>query len=212
MINILINSMELIINSLIAVICSFSIYFSLKISKQNWVNTYHHLITYLLLPQIGMIIPYIITDDLALSLGMVGALSIIRFRNPVKNPLELVIFFGLLTIGISLAKKPFLGILLALIICSIILGIYILKNIFGEKLNLFSLSFNEGVLQNTLEVESSNKIELLENSDLLKNYYFDNKENTHIYKISTIDKKKIFELKEKLEGWEQIKNINIDVL
>ena len=111
-----------------------------------------------------------------------------------------------------MAKKPFLGILLALIICSIILGIYFLKNIFGEKLNLFSLSFNEGVLQNTLEVESSNKIELLENSDLLKNYYFDNKENTHVYKISTIDKKKIFEFKKKLEGWDQIKNINIDVL
>ena len=212
MLKILINNLELIINSFTAVVCSFSIYFSLRFSKQNWVNTYHHLITYLLLPQIGMIITYIITDDLALSLGMVGALSIIRFRNPVKNPLELVIFFGLRTIGISLAKKPFLGILLALIICSIILGIYFLKNILGEKLNLFSLSFSEGVLQNTLEVESSNKIELLENSELLKNYYFDNKENTHVYKISTVDKKKIFEFKKKLEGLDQIKNINIDVL
>ena len=34
---------------------------------------------------------------------MIGALSIVRFRNPVKNPLELIIFFALLTSGISFA-------------------------------------------------------------------------------------------------------------
>ena len=37
---------------------------------------------------------------------MVGALSIIRFRTPVKNPIELVTYFLLLTIGIVSNVNP----------------------------------------------------------------------------------------------------------
>ena len=77
------------------VLSGLIIYFSLVIIKQNWVNTVHYLITYLLLPPIAFVITNVISNNLALSLGMIGALSIVRFRNPVKNPLELVIFFAL---------------------------------------------------------------------------------------------------------------------
>ena len=43
----------------------------------------------------------VVKSSLALSLGLVGALSIVRFRTPVKSPLELTIFFLLITIGIA---------------------------------------------------------------------------------------------------------------
>ena len=66
---------------------------SLVTIGQRWANTFHHLGTYLLLPSIAMIITSVIKDDIALSLGMIGALSIVRFRNPVKSPFELVMFF-----------------------------------------------------------------------------------------------------------------------
>ena len=45
----------------------------------------------------GYLITSIISSNIALSLGMVGALSIIRFRTPVKNPAELVYYFMLIT-------------------------------------------------------------------------------------------------------------------
>ena len=32
---------------------------------------------------------------------MVGALSIVRFRNPVRSPLELSVYFGAITMGIA---------------------------------------------------------------------------------------------------------------
>ena len=32
---------------------------------------------------------------------MVGALSIVRFRNPVKSPFELAVYFGSITMGIA---------------------------------------------------------------------------------------------------------------
>ena len=47
------------------------------------------------------IIIVVVKSSLALSLGLVGALSIVRFRTPIKEPEELTYIF--LTIGIGLA-------------------------------------------------------------------------------------------------------------
>ena len=55
---------------------------------------------------IGYLITEVISSNIALSLGMVGALSIVRFRTPVKSPLELVNYFMLITIGIVLNANP----------------------------------------------------------------------------------------------------------
>ncbi len=53
------------------------------------------------LPSLGYVITTVIGTNIALSLGMVGALSIIRFRTPVRSPYELIIYFALLTMGIA---------------------------------------------------------------------------------------------------------------
>ena len=54
---------------------------------------------------------------------MVGALSIVRFRHPVKNSLELVIYFALITVGISagvnIKYTILFGVLISLIILSL---------------------------------------------------------------------------------------------
>ena len=106
-------------------ITGFAIRQALVISGQRWANTYHHLGSYLLLPNIALIITSVIKDDIALSLGMIGALSIVRFRNPVKSPFELVMFFALLTLGIVSSVSLFLAVLLGLLVISVIFGIYI---------------------------------------------------------------------------------------
>jgi len=61
-----------------------------------------------MLPILGLVITALIGSNIALSLGMIGALSIIRFRTPVRSSYELTIYFLLLTIGI--AAKVDLGI------------------------------------------------------------------------------------------------------
>ena len=53
------------------------------------------------LPLIVYVITKVIAGDIALSLGMVGALSIVRFRNPVRSPLELANYFCAITLGIA---------------------------------------------------------------------------------------------------------------
>ena len=42
-----------------------------------------------------------ISGNLILSLGMVGALSIVRFRTPIKDSMDLVFLFWAITVGIA---------------------------------------------------------------------------------------------------------------
>lgn len=52
-----------------------------------------------------MLIITIVKSSLALSLGLVGALSIIRFRTPIKEPEELAYLFVAIAIGIGLGAN-----------------------------------------------------------------------------------------------------------
>ena len=206
----------LIINTFIS--CFFSvasgllIYLTLIIIKQNWVNTIHYLITFLLLPPITFVITNVISNNLALSLGMIGALSIVRFRSPVKNPLELVIFFALITIGISFGVSTKWGLLLIVMIEGILISSR-LAELLEKKFKFFNLfkytfSTNDGVLKNLIEIESSAKIDYIENNPNLIYSSFNNK-NNYTYKIALNDRKHIDLIKEKLSLERNIINIDI---
>ncbi len=82
-----------------------------------------------ILPILIMTITLIISlikASLALSLGLVGALSIVRFRTPIKDPQELLYLFLAIAIGIGLGAGESLATFLAFTIISIF-GILISK-------------------------------------------------------------------------------------
>ena len=64
--------------------------------KQPWACSNSSIILFGLLPVATFAITSVISDNIALSLGMVGALSIVRFRNPVRSPTELTAYFILI--------------------------------------------------------------------------------------------------------------------
>lgn len=61
-----------------------------------------------------------IKSSLALSLGLVGALSIIRFRTAIKEPEQIIFLLGLTAISISLAAEQFIISTISAIVFSII--------------------------------------------------------------------------------------------
>ena len=79
---------------------------ALLLLGQTWARTVSHTMTLATLPIITFIITKVISGNIALSLGMVGALSIVRFRNPVKSPLELTAYFACISYGIVGAANP----------------------------------------------------------------------------------------------------------
>lgn len=129
--------LEFFLLNILAIFLGYSLKFTLGKAKQMWVTTYHQTLSYCLLPPITSIITLLISSNIALSLGMIGALSIVRFRTPVKSPLELVMFFALITIGIGTAVNYKLSLLLTLVIILTLLFFFNLQKIYKKKIKVF---------------------------------------------------------------------------
>ena len=65
-------------------------------------------------------------SNLVVSLGMVGALSIVRFRSAVKNPLDLLYFFWSISAGIICGVGL---VVLALVLCAAMTGLILLLQV-----------------------------------------------------------------------------------
>ncbi len=59
----------------------------------------------LILPVMVLLVTKVIATNLYLSLGMIGALSIVRYRTPVKSQYELALYFAFICIGIIIGVK-----------------------------------------------------------------------------------------------------------
>jgi len=164
------------------------------INRQNWLKTYSQVINFAILPAIGFLITSVISSSIALSLGMVGALSIIRFRTPVKNPIELITYFLLLTIGIvsNVNANLTLNFTFFMTFVLILLGIY---ERFVSKSKIFTL-FEEGDIF-LLSIESN---EILELENLKKGLvHFSKNQEKYLYRITSNNQNNLFNFIESLD-------------
>jgi len=72
----------------------------------------------------------IVRSSLALSLGLVGALSIVRFRAAIKEPEELAFLFLAISAGLGLGAGQALVTVVAL---TIILGLIVIRGLFRQR-------------------------------------------------------------------------------
>ena len=114
-----------ILNYLIAL--SLSIIFS-YILKYVYVNYWRTIAdkesisaNFVLLTLIVTIIITIVKSSLALSLGLVGALSIVRFRAAIKEPEELIYLFLLIAIGLGCGAGQFIIVFIGTLIVLILI-------------------------------------------------------------------------------------------
>jgi len=196
---------------LVLFIGGLALRFTLTLTGQNWAKTYQQTVAFLILPFITYVITKTISGNIALSLGMIGAMSIVRFRNPVKSPLELIMFFALITIGIAATVQMKWAILLILVIIVVLIGVKLLQIISKQYNKSFYItSFNEGASLHLLEVHSSQKIEIIEQNQNLKNNINLPGQNEFLYRLAFENKKQLDALKEQLEKIENIKKIDIN--
>ena len=93
--------MNIILTTIIASILGLIVFLVHSYFLNQYLRTKNNLALALMLPLITAIITKTISTNLFLSLGMIGALSIVRYRTPVKSTYELTLLFALVTIGIS---------------------------------------------------------------------------------------------------------------
>ncbi len=100
----------------------------------------------------------VVKSSLALSLGLVGALSIVRFRTPIKDPEELVYLFLAISLGLGFGS----GQILITVIIYFTIVLFIWFYLSRKKINSSS-DYN-------LIIESQDKNQnLIENSEFIKN-------------------------------------------
>ncbi|HEY4623109.1 DUF4956 domain-containing protein [Solibacillus sp. FSL R7-0668] len=95
----------------IGLLCSFGIgmfiYWVYKRCFRGVVYSYNYNVSFVLMTMITTLIIMTISTNIVLSLGMVGALSIVRFRTAVKDPLDIVYMFWAIAVGIAIGAKMY---------------------------------------------------------------------------------------------------------
>tara|TARA_B100001778_G_scaffold327486_1_gene325562 strand:- start:356 stop:1015 length:660 start_codon:yes stop_codon:yes gene_type:complete len=91
----------IILKTLIVSISGFVVFYIHSVTIYNYLRSLSYVLTSILLPPIALIITTVISSNLALSLGMIGALSIVRYRTPIKSVYELALLFFLITLGVA---------------------------------------------------------------------------------------------------------------
>lgn len=132
------------------------------------------------LPVIVAAIMVAMQSNLIVSLGMVGALSIVRFRNAVKNPLDLLYLFWTISAGIICGVGlKLLAVILCVMMTVLILALQLVPNSKGSAILILKTKD-----ENTDWEEINN---------LLKTYakYVKEKSNSYRYGETEV----IFELK-----------------
>ena len=184
--------------------------FALTLSGQAWAKSHAQTVAFMILPVITYVITKTITGNIALSLGMIGALSIVRFRHPVKSALELIIYFDLITIGISTSVRTKWAIQLAVCTIVIIIAVKLINTIYRKyNKRFYNISFNEGIEFNTIELSSSKKIPDAEEHKNLKKIIYDSNDG-YTYLLNFENSKELSSFKNKIEQNEYVKKIDLN--
>ena len=83
----------------------------------------------------------VVKSSLALSLGLVGALSIVRFRAAIKEPEELVYLFLCIAVGLALgAEQPLLAVAMVVVSTVFVVGMYLTSRAKREQNLLLTIT------------------------------------------------------------------------
>ncbi len=92
---------DVVVALAITLICSLIIMWTYKHTYQGVLYQESFGVTLVLAALVTTSIIMVISGNLILSLGMVGALSIVRFRAAIKDPLDIIFMFWAISVGIA---------------------------------------------------------------------------------------------------------------
>ena len=142
-----------IVDSLLGLIVAFGvglfIYYVYKktFSGVIYSNTFN--ISLIIISMATALIIIGISSNVLLSLGMVGALSIVRFRTPIKDPMDLVYLFWAIVSGILCGAGFIILVILGAILIGLVLMLFTNK-IKVENPYLLVVKYSNEALEDTL--------------------------------------------------------------
>jgi len=117
-----------------------------KKTYQSVVYTKSFNIALVMMTMVTSLVILAVTSNVVLSLGMVGALSIVRFRSAIKDPMDIVFMFWSIAAGIIIGA----GFYLLGVIGSLVLGVIIFvltKNVKNDTPYILLISFKDDLAE-----------------------------------------------------------------
>lgn len=120
----------IIVNLAVAVVMGVLIYYIYKKFYDGVVYSRNFAITLMGMTVLTCMVTLAISTNIVISLGMVGALSIVRYRTAIKEPLDLMYMFWAITTGITVGASMYL---LAVIAAAIVIAILYIMQTKGDR-------------------------------------------------------------------------------
>ncbi len=117
-----VSLLDMAISLVLAFCLGLFIFYVYKKTYQGVMYSSSFGVTLIALTMITTLVILAVTSNVVLSLGMVGALSIVRFRTAIKEPLDIAFLFWSIAVGIVLAA----GMIPLAVFGSIVIGIVLL--------------------------------------------------------------------------------------
>lgn len=145
--SITLNPLQVITSLLIALLVGLFIFFIYKKTFGGVMYSRNFNLSLIMLTMVTSLMLMLISNSLAVSMGMVGALSIIRFRTAVKDPIDTVFMFWAVGEGIAVGTKYYdIAVIAALTIGVIMVVLTVFKGK-ASMPYLLILHYHEGAGQ-----------------------------------------------------------------
>jgi uncharacterized membrane protein YhiD involved in acid resistance len=113
----MVSAMVVTVPLIVSIVMGIIIYFVYSKAFRGVVFNHSFAVSLALMSMLTATITLAISSNIALSLGMVGALSIVRYRSAIKDPMDLLFLFWAVTTGITAGAHMYhLAVLSALLV------------------------------------------------------------------------------------------------
>ena len=116
------NPLRVVISLALALVIGLYIFFIYKKSFSGVMYSRNFNVSLILITLVTTLVLMLISTNITLALGMVGALSIVRFRTAIKDPIDSAFIFWAVGEGLALG----VGFFDAAIIGGVVIGIFVL--------------------------------------------------------------------------------------
>lgn len=140
-------------------------------------------------------------SNIVISLGMVGALSIVRFRTAIKSPLDLLFLFWSIGVGIICGARLFEVAVMVSLIATI--GVFLLEFLPGNRKPYLL------IVNGTKEMNEDGIVELVEQKSTYRKVKARNRKKNGMDMILEVKTKQEKELLEAIEGMEGVEQLSL---
>ena len=186
----------------VSLVCGIFISFIYRTQFQGVLFHQTHATAIVLITLVTTMVIMVISGNLVLSLGMVGALSIVRFRGAIKEPLDIVYLFWAVGVGIANGVAYFSVSIVSCLFIGLVL-VLLKRNIVEMQSKLLILNCETADTENILNhlKEIAGQVNLRSRSD-------DNEQSELVFELISKNHDSSLEELKKLNGVNKIRLLN----